>query len=1190
MKIRPRNIPTFQYGGGVPQWYIDRYGNRTKLLGWDLNQRYNYANKNLNTNDHRNAGNLDTVYRKNLAYIRTPGAVSSDIQTFYNSDGQGMSAQDFVNFYNKNAQAIRNHWATDQTYNARTAGDHNKLFKRMFASRSDQGMSPGSDYNIGYQNDLEDIEGSSTWLRRMDQYENEFDPNNPDSNRIHEITLSNGQKARVYKKANGDIALLNSPDQNNPDTPLNGGQLPEVTITPNNTQVPASHKERYGFDWNKIKEAGAKIFGNPDLYALGRLAGNIYNNERVYDEQLKGIKPVLRQTYNTHRQVVGDEATKQAYYRRAAQGQTKAARPFTSDADRQMAYQFEAKRVGDELRAQGDLADNQEIRRTSDESNQHQWANQQRATEVANANIASMNQANALKHNLLAQKHSAQWSSVDNFLKGIEYRKRQQLANQQALDDQIFALQQQQELENDPRILQGQRELQNVLDKHKINGGYDYNNEEVKAAIRNWKALQTQVTIDSYRKRAEYYRNRDLISFSKSGTKITRKRKDDLLYKSARDVVEHFRKMSKISSDAQNRKTPKIEKLTSHPKGKTRRYQQGGVAPFTVYTPVALGGETSSQVSTSSGNTLGTSSGKSDGKETLDMIKKLFEQIVGKGLPSDVSNLYEQINNLFAKSRAFGTELSTDDIASMYISQMQELNTIQYLKDNFDKAKETMISNDAVNEVAVNAIGQLAAQDSETGKIEYVDSVEDARKKGLHLLSNSQIADMRSLSPELAGRTDLDAVLANGVGMTKIASHIKNLIPTIGTDKLTQEGYTKVQAQQIQKGFEALLGQAPEGDYEFQKQTESQKRQREAALGYITAMLPKNMKAVLKANADLQGISTSKIIEALVMSGDSTLDSLTFNPVTGKAAKDSDGKSKSGSSTIKATFNDMVQRGQIGISREFSMITKDGQSKLYSLDSKYVSQLPKVSSDMSIAQMLSESEIGQILDSRLGITFGDQIINPENLKDIMFSVGGGATFVTLPCKYENGHKVVNFAIKDDFDDAVKEASKTTPIDWTDVKFKKNLVNILKEKGLDSLLTGSMDLDPNMIGQFLVVEGYSTDRVKFNKNSKYIEKVNNPDKNLENRLNNALSVKGLDGKIQKYGVDINDWGLGFLFEGGWDDIYHGNIFIPLNNDPLSAQIGNDNLKRDDAHDLSAEKQNWLKLINAQNTNSGQLVKK
>jgi len=53
----------------------------------------------------------------------------------------------------------------------------------------------------------------------------------------------------------------------------------------------------------------------------------------------------------------------------AAQGQTSAARPITSDASLQSARQFEAKRIGDELRAKGDLADNAEIRRTSDESN-----------------------------------------------------------------------------------------------------------------------------------------------------------------------------------------------------------------------------------------------------------------------------------------------------------------------------------------------------------------------------------------------------------------------------------------------------------------------------------------------------------------------------------------------------------------------------------------------------------------------------------------------------------------------------------------------------------------------------------------------------------------------------------------------------------------------------------------------------
>jgi len=64
-------------------------------------------------------------------------------------------------------------------------------------------------------------------------------------------------------------------------------------------------------------------------------------------------------------------------------------------------------------------------------------------------------------------------------------------------------------------------------------------------------------------------------------------------------------------------------------------------------------------------------------------------------------------------------------------------------------------------------------------------------------------------------------------------------------------------------------------------------------LGYITAMLPKNMKAVLKANADLQGIKAEDMLEAVVRAGDSTTKSITFDAVTGKAAKDSEGKSKS---------------------------------------------------------------------------------------------------------------------------------------------------------------------------------------------------------------------------------------------------------------------------------------------------------
>ena len=1185
MKIRPK-IPMLQGGNNIwyngiqdydPTRYTHAYDTSRLVNPLDFgeawasrvngNGRGRYTpNPNLSREQVRNIENTNNYYQRFTEDLFNSDGTLSDVGKAYARLSDSLLPENsLARVYN--GDQIRSNWTTtnNDTY-GRPGRSFSNINDYLRYERNDN--LPGGRHNVflkkGKRYFYVDNEGNYHWV-------------SPEDAAKFQVTKEPVEYGWGDDGVYWEDYELTGPLQGDQIPP---GELPEVTVTARKpqTSVPTGHRDHYGFDWNKLKNGLSKALNNPNLYALGRLAGNLYNNERVYDEQLKGIKPALKQTYNTHRQIVGDEATKQAYYRRAAAGQTKASRPFTSDADRQMAYQMEARRVGDELRAQGDLADNAEIRRTSDESNQHQWANTQRATEVANYNNAAINQANALKHNLLAQKHSAQWSSIDNYLKGIEYRKRQQLAEQQDLDDQIFALQQQNELSNDPRIISGKRTLQSVLDKHKKSDGtYDYDNDEVKNAIRNWKSLQTQITIEAYRKKQDYYKNRNNIIFSKSGSKITHKKKDDLLYKSTKDVVEHFRKMSKLSSDAQNRKKPKIEKLTPHPKGNSRRkYQQGGVAPFTIYTPVALGGETTSQTAVSSGSSKSSSS-KSGENDTLDMIKELFKAVLGKGLPSDVNRLYTSMQNLFSRAQAFGEEISSDDIASMYLSQMQELNKIEYLKNNFDKAKEKMISNDGVNEIAVNAAGQIVTQDKD-GKIKYAKSLADAEEKGLTPLTNGQVADLRSLVPSLAGRTDLDDVLANGIGLSKIAAHIKNLIPSIGTDKLTQEGYTKVQAGQIQKGFEALLN-APDGDYSYEENTETQKRQRAAALGYIATMLPRNMKAVLKVNADLQGVKPNEILEMLITSGDSKTQSIKFTPVTGKAAKGNksgEGDDDIDSDKIKTNPLLAMQRGMGGVPQRYELVTKDSNTSM-SVNGVFYSALPKVKDDMSIDKMLSESGIDGILDSKYGITFGDQQINPENLKDIMYSNTGGIV-VTLPCKIVNGRKQVNLSVIETYEKAEKEALALAG-DRQSPQFEKLLGEKLKEYHLDSLTDGNGRPNRKMFAQFLVVEAYTTDKIKFDTKSKFVEKVQNPDDNLEKRMNSALSTND---KKNDYNIDSkNHW-----FEMFYDDIYRGTMFIPLNNNPNSAMNswGNSDLKIDQSQDLEELYQLYNKSTNYNNNNS------
>ena len=896
-------------------------------------------------------------------------------------------------------------------------------------------------------------------------------------------------------------------------------------------EIPAGTSDKKNF-WQNLKGAATKLLNNPDLFATVRLAGQLVNNNRIYDEALKGIRPELMQSYHTHRQVVGDEATKQVYYRRAAQGQTKAAQPFTSDADRQMAYQYEAKRIGDELRAQGDLVDNQEIRRTSDESNQHQWANTQRDTEVANANMKSLVQTNALRHNLLAQKHAAQWTSIDNYLLGLENEKRQKNAENKAINDSIYQLTRAGEIENDPTLLDI-RERIDAASKKPENQKTDsygtkvvnWDSKKMRGLLAEKKSRERQLQIETLQELLQKRNNN--LWFLKSGAKITHKRKDDLLYKTARDNAEHFRKMSKMSSDAQDRKKPKIEKLAPHPKGRTRKYQQGGLAPFGVYRPAALGGETTT---TSQIHTSGTSDRASSGKDTQknDLLKELFKALQLEGIPSDVNAIFSSINSLMEKRRAFGEELTTEDITAAYLQSMHQINNVKFNKAQFDIAQKIVNDKNASSEFAIDQSGRVVVQNIETKKIELVKPTELNFSKH-NPLTNQDLLRLRTYS-EPFDNSFLE-IAGNATSMQEIAAFLKAQLPKIESTEI--EGYTKKDANLIKEGIQ-VLKDAPNGEYKFNEK--SNLKQAEKALEYLYNILPGNMKALLDAKT---GGKSGQLIAQLISSQQSY--SFNLDAVTGKASKDSESTDKIKSNPLLA-----MQREIGGSPTNYSIITRDSNTML-SVDGTGYPTLHKVTKDMSIEEMLAVSGIGQIVLSKSGITFGDQRIDPENLKDIMYSNTGRNAIVTLPCKIVNGSKQVNLDIIREYEEAEEKALQVA--ERGTEQFEKVLGQKLKEAHLDSLLTSDGRPNKKMFSEFLIVEGYTTDKIPIeNKKSQYIEKVNNPDSGLEQRIIKALST---DSKNSNYAIDVKDKFA--LFELTYDDVYRGTIFIPISNNPAAALL-------------------------------------
>ena len=929
--------------------------------------------------------------------------------------------------------------------------------------------------------------------------------------------------------------------------------------TPIKNQIIPQHKEKYGFDWSKLGQGLQKTFNNPNIIALGRLAGNLINNERVFDEQIQGISPDLKSSYHTHRQIVGDEATKQQFYRRAVQGEQRAAKPFTSDADKQIAYQMEAKRIGDELRAQGDLADNQEIRRTSDESNQHQWANIQRDTEVANVNRASINQANALKHNLLAQKHSAQWSSFDNFLQGIEYRKRQQLAQQETLDDQIFQLQQQQALLDDPRLTNAQKEFQAVLDRHKLSDGrYDTDNEEVLAAKRKYQSLQNQIAIEQYQKRKEYYQNRGTL-FGKSGTKLTYKKKDDLLYKSAKDVVEHFRKMSKISSDAQNRKKPKIEKLASHPKGGTKKYQQGGVAPFTVYKPVALGGETTTATETSSTNT--TSKSSKEGYEQ-DLLKELFKSLQTEGLPSDVNGIFQAMNALMQRSQLFGTELSASDIQNMYLQQIQKLNTIKFNKAQYDKVQEIVNSKDAGSEFAVDQYGRIAVQDQE-GKISYIKWSELKENfDKYNPLHNSDLLSLRAYSPDQAFNANILQVASNATSMNEIAKFLKEQLPKIGASEQTIEGYTKQDSNLIKAGLQ-ILKDAPAGDYKFSEYSKDQQKQAQMALNYLKGILPNNMKTLLRINSEMQGTSSDVLIASLI---GSTLDEsykLELDAVTGKAAKDSNGNSKvGGDDGLKLDAATALISGK---GYQSTIEFNPGTSYAVTVNARHSGFQKKSGENMGSGITMQEattSTLDKVLDWNKA-TLGGSRINSTGYNRILLN-NDDVVGVDLPVGSDKN--TPDFSMLQKLQTLDQELLKKG-IDDTPQNFKQ-INQICQEIGLPPKYKNDGSLNDYSWNRFAAFQVIADDSVLLNKDAILDDTLDIVEDDNVREQYEAIIQKNLNTKDYTYKL-----GSGFLGIGK-QALYQGTVFVPINNNYVaSALSGGQNISMSQATDLELQQRGY-----------------
>ena len=442
-----------QWGSDSSKWFEDSFDQKY-LTGWNESLDASKAGESLNTNpSHSKYGTLQGAYEANQAYTGNSNLVGQDLNTYYNNRYKDYNLQAYIDAYNKDAKTISDRWTRNHSYGDTGATAHNQLFKAMFANRSGN---TNEAYDLGYSDSSQDIQGSTTWMRRMDRYNKKWNDSSLTDDerkkRIHEITLGDGSKGYVYKENDGTIGVVDNDtlnklgyttkteDTKQPEESSTGATRSTSSIGSTPSAGSTGDAGPEATTDNKFSKIGKQWQdGVPQLLAASRLALNLRNNKKLANlAKKKGV--ALLSPIQMHKNVYGDFAALMSGNQQGSEIRSAANRiaEKTADADRASLMQLEGEIKSHAPEQEGRLRDNAAITKSREE----QWELAQKvydynhkAADENMGRLVAKNNADIDMDMGLAAANTTNWN---NFLSGLENDTRIKNADQKAKNYQLY--------------------------------------------------------------------------------------------------------------------------------------------------------------------------------------------------------------------------------------------------------------------------------------------------------------------------------------------------------------------------------------------------------------------------------------------------------------------------------------------------------------------------------------------------------------------------------------------------------------------------------------------------------------------------------------------------------------------------------------------------------------------------------
>lgn len=604
--------------------------------------------------------------------------------------------------------------------------------------------------------------------------------------------------------------------------------------------------------------------------------------------------------------------------------------------------------------------------------------------------------------------------------------------------------------------------------------------------------------------------------------------------------------------------------LIAKPKNKKRKYQAGGGLPFVGFTPVFATSETGVPQTQTTEKEEGLTT-----KAILELLKDV------DGLPSDIDAIHAALSSFLVDDVNDPLGLDSSNIASYYMSILSNIKKAKANREWYDKAYDQLREKGALNELAVDSRGSFIGMNSE-GDFERFTAEQIANQElnGYHILTNSELLDIRARYPNAAFNSNLIMEAANGISIQQVTEYINKTIQGLGSDKETTQVFGN-QSKEVLAGLKQLQQAAQEVGqdlsiselYEANIFTEQQVRQANYALSYLYQTLPTNMKALLFARTGSEH-EALKLIKTMVESKLSYSQKLEFSPKNTKTGKTSSGK-KTGSVTIDGLELSPAQMLQQGFGERESVLIQNNSTTGLQVEAITMPVTTGSNGEPVGATTLegvARSQYGGLLNFT-NASMGGNIIPFEGRRNI--AVDGSKIYsMYLPIDqdeyYTKGNIIPDIALIDKvhkINQIIKEKQITDPT---------QINQMYEEAGLPAYMNEDGTINPTSYRRFGVLNGTALDNA-FGQSfieSSYLKKIDDDD-----IINGAISIMNI-GRDKSDRVEYDSKSF-FNFGGrlgDYDTVYQGTIFIPMSNDVFLGIAGSgNNIESDEANELEAQQQ-------------------